>query len=123
MALSPRACRTSHTPSSAQENSHRPSRARGSSPCIAALPAARRSAASATAAAPARLGGMPTAGAAAAFAQPACQVLIKLGGAALTHKEQLETLNGETLAAAAAQLAALYAHIGARFIVVHGAGE
>lgn len=51
------------------------------------------------------------------------RVLIKLGGAALTHKQQLETLNGEVLAAAAAQLAALYAAIGPRFVVVHGAGS
>lgn len=57
--------------------------------------------------------------------QPGSQlhVLIKLGGAAMTHKQHLETLNAEVLAAAAAQLAALHAAIGPSFVVVHGAGS
>lgn len=50
-------------------------------------------------------------------------VVIKLGGAAITHKQQLETLNGEVLAVAARQLAELQAAIGPRFVVVHGAGS
>lgn len=50
-------------------------------------------------------------------------VVIKLGGAAVTHKQQLETLNSEVLATAVSQLAALHAAIGPRFVVVHGAGS
>ena len=63
------------------------------------------------------------------------QVLVKLGGAAITDKQQLETLNPEVLAASARQLAALYAEqqeLGgssdsgcgpAGLVVVHGAGS
>ncbi len=50
-------------------------------------------------------------------------MVIKLGGAAITHKQQLETLNQGVLAAAAAHLAALHAAIGPRFVIVHGAGS
>lgn len=55
---------------------------------------------------------------------PHLAVLIKLGGAAITNKSQLETLNTEVLASAARQLAELYKDLGgARFAVVHGAGS
>lgn len=54
---------------------------------------------------------------------PPVRCIVKLGGAALTHKHQLETLNEPVLAAAAQQLAALHAALGPRFIVVHGAGS
>lgn len=60
---------------------------------------------------------------AAVASHPDVAVIVKLGGAAITHKQQLETLNGEVLAAAAAQLAALHAAIGPRVVVVHGAGS
>ncbi|PRW58253.1 glutamate 5-kinase isoform X1 [Chlorella sorokiniana] len=55
--------------------------------------------------------------------RPDVAVIIKLGGAAITHKQQLETLNREVLAASVSQLAALYAAIGPCFVVVHGAGS
>lgn len=54
---------------------------------------------------------------------PEVAVIIKLGGAAITNKQQLESLNSQVLAAAAAQLAALHAAVGPRFVVVHGAGS
>ncbi|KAI3433647.1 hypothetical protein D9Q98_003456 [Chlorella vulgaris] len=50
-------------------------------------------------------------------------VLVKLGGAAITNKSQLETLDGTVLASCAQQLAQIYALRGACFIVVHGAGS
>lgn len=50
-------------------------------------------------------------------------VLIKLGGAAITHKGQLETLDGEVLQACALHLARLHAELGPRIVVVHGAGS
>lgn len=50
-------------------------------------------------------------------------MIIKLGGAAITNKQQLESLNSQVLTAAAAQLAALHAAVGPRFAVVHGAGS
>lgn len=54
---------------------------------------------------------------------PDVAVIVKLGGAALTNKQRLETLEHEVLAASARQLAALHAAIGPRFVVVHGAGS
>ncbi|KAF8069709.1 DCI1 [Scenedesmus sp. PABB004] len=56
-----------------------------------------------------------------------CAVIVKLGGSAITDKGRLETLRGDTLAAAAAHVAALHRHLQqARrggVCVVHGAGS
>lgn len=51
------------------------------------------------------------------------EVLIKLGGAAITHKDQLETLNEKVLQACMRHLAELYCMLGPRIVVVHGAGS
>lgn len=49
----------------------------------------------------------------------ACDIVVKLGGSAITKKSQFETLNEEALHAAAAALAAG----GQRAVVLHGAGS
>ncbi len=53
--------------------------------------------------------------------------VVKLGGAAITDKTQLETLRAEVLATAAAQLAQAvkedHSQSGSALIVVHGAGS
>lgn len=61
---------------------------------------------------------MPTA------VNPPVACVVKLGGAAITDKAHLETLNAEVLAATAAQLARAAAEDGAAgMVVVHGAGS
>ena len=55
----------------------------------------------------------------------ALDMIIKLGGAAITHKRAPalpETLNEEALAATADALATAW-HAGLAFVVVHGAGS
>ena len=51
--------------------------------------------------------------------RPAIDVVVKLGGSAITDKAAFETLAAESLAAAAAAIAAG----GQRTVVVHGAGS
>ncbi|XP_053101443.1 uncharacterized protein LOC128323006 isoform X3 [Hemicordylus capensis] len=53
----------------------------------------------------------------------AVDCIVKLGGSALTQKNQLETLKAESLQRAAALVHQLYAAGGRRCIVVHGAGS
>jgi len=47
--------------------------------------------------------------------------VVKLGGSAITKKEDVETLNNDTLNSASKVLAQCY-HQHRRFIVAHGAG-
>ena len=47
--------------------------------------------------------------------------VVKLGGSAITNKDVVETLNADTLSAAAEVLAECF-RLGLRFIVAHGAG-
>lgn len=49
--------------------------------------------------------------------------IVKLGGAAITDKSTLETLDAAALAACARNLKAAYDEELASFIVVHGAGS
>jgi isopentenyl phosphate kinase len=53
---------------------------------------------------------------------PPVECIIKLGGAAITDKTQLETLNEEVLDSAAATIASLHIR-GLSVVVVHGAGS
>mmetsp|Transcript_3104 Transcript_3104/g.10742 ORF Transcript_3104/g.10742 Transcript_3104/m.10742 type:complete len:346 (-) Transcript_3104:1535-2572(-) len=50
-----------------------------------------------------------------------CDVLVKLGGAAVTNKSELETLDEDTLSSVIRQIAAV--HRSRRLVVVHGAGS
>jgi len=47
--------------------------------------------------------------------------VVKLGGSAITSKDVVDTLNADTLSAAAKVLAECF-RLGLRFIVAHGAG-
>ena len=54
----------------------------------------------------------------------ALRFIVKLGGAAITDKNEKETLDAETLRQCALHLSRVYAETaGAGFIVVHGAGS
>ena len=50
-----------------------------------------------------------------------CDVLVKLGGAAVTNKSELETLDEDTLSSVIRQIAKV--HRSRRLVVVHGAGS
>mmetsp|Transcript_25202 Transcript_25202/g.49151 ORF Transcript_25202/g.49151 Transcript_25202/m.49151 type:complete len:139 (+) Transcript_25202:63-479(+) len=50
-------------------------------------------------------------------------VLIKLGGAALTHKNRFETIDSKSMAQAVDLLKNEYVRNGTRMVLVHGAGS